>query len=510
MFFKKKPIINNSIINQFYELNTINNIHELVICYTVIASREKEVIIRAGRLIFKYLQNKSVFELIKIGEHFKQFSSLDWSIDWKIINIYGYRKFFSDKEVYSYLLILGSFHPNGYYREKCLYELINYDNTLPFILLRLNDWVGIIRSLSYTQALKKINTCGLNELLTSLYAVDRIRHSQRRSTMHIDTIQKELLNQIAKFIDSSFVSTILSFDCIVRASIYKNILSSDILNYEQYNDFIIHEKNSFCQLLIIRSILKNNYLSDQQLSYYLNHKSSYIRKYALYHKYDLVQNYWSELEYFLLDPCFSIRDFARFILKKHTNFNILNFYKNSMPHKMAIYGIGECGSQEDAKDIISYLDNNNPQYVAATIHSLSSLLKYNGENIYWKYLFSDCLSISKQSFLAIKYNKIRYGATLIYNEYNNNHLPHIKTYLFKLLLNENAWQRLPYLLILYSSHPQHRDTISQAIKNRTLYYKLSRKESNDIKNILTNKTYNIPQNMIDSILFDLKFVTNKE
>ncbi len=46
---------------------------------------------------------------------------------------------------YRALLICGSAHPNGYFREYCLKLLANERDVLPFILLRLNDWVPAIR-----------------------------------------------------------------------------------------------------------------------------------------------------------------------------------------------------------------------------------------------------------------------------------------------------------------------------------------------------------------------------
>jgi hypothetical protein len=44
---------------------------------------------------------------------------------------------------------LASCHPNGYVREAALHGLsTNDERTLPFVLLRLNDWVAPIRSLA--------------------------------------------------------------------------------------------------------------------------------------------------------------------------------------------------------------------------------------------------------------------------------------------------------------------------------------------------------------------------
>ena len=54
--------------------------------------------------------------------------------------------FRSDRD-YFWILALGSFHPNGYYRQACLEEMAGYPGALPFLVLRLNDWVGEVRLL---------------------------------------------------------------------------------------------------------------------------------------------------------------------------------------------------------------------------------------------------------------------------------------------------------------------------------------------------------------------------
>lgn len=504
MLFRKMFIVDDYVMNQFHALEQVNDIRELIVCYTVIASNDKKTVIRAGHLIFEYLYHKSIADLISICEHFKQFTSLDWSIDWRNVDIDAYRTFFSNNEIYSFLLILGTYHPNGYYREKCLTELKNYNEALPFILLRLNDWVGVIKELAYKYSLDKITTASLRELVSSLYVVDKIEKSQRRNSTHFDNIKNEILNHIILKKDLDILSLIYSFEFKTRKSIYKYILPLNILTTHHINECLFREKNSFCQLLIIRHLLQEHNLSDEQLLYYLKHKSSYIRKEALIYKYQLVKDCWIGLEQYLLDPCYSIRDYTRFILNKHTDFNVLEFYRSSLENRNAIYGIGECGSFDDAKDIIPYLESDKANTV---LSSLSRLLKDKGSDIYWQYLFSDNISVSKQAYLAIKNNKIKYGAKTIYSHYLKNNIEHIKRYLFKLIFNENAWDRLPYLLMLYNTHIEDRDIIIHSINNRNLYYTLSQDQANEIISIMSNNEYQIPNNIVKSILFDLKFIT---
>ena len=63
---------------------------------------------------------------------------------------------------YRALLICGSAHPNGYFREQCLKHLANERDVLQFILLRMNDWVPAIRLTAMTllpEQLMQIQSC---------------------------------------------------------------------------------------------------------------------------------------------------------------------------------------------------------------------------------------------------------------------------------------------------------------------------------------------------------------
>lgn len=504
MLFKKKVIINDYVHNEFSSLNAINSSQDVILCYTILAYKDKSLTSDAGHYLYDYLADKSFPEIISICEHFNQCTSLDWNIDWRNVNIHPFHNIFLDNRIYISLLILGSYHPNGYYRERCLTELTNYKETLPFILLRLNDWVDVIKDLAYKYSLERITHASSRELYTSLYIVDKIEKSQRRNSTHFHNIKKEILNNIVLQKDLNVINLIYSYEFKMRKPIYKYILPLNILTTHQLNECLLKEKNCFCQLLIIRHLLENHSLSDNQLLYYLKHKRSYIRKEALIYKYQLIQDYWIGLEDYLLDSCYSIRDYTRFILKNHTDFNILEYYKNSLENKNAFYGISECGSFHDVKDIIPYLESDKAN---AVLCSLNHLLKEKGKEIYWKYLFSDNIAVSKQAYLAIKDNKIKYGAKTIYNDYIHCDIEHIKRYLFKLIFNEDAWDRLPYLLILYSIEIEDRVIIINSIKNRNLYYSLSQDQANELKSILNNKEYQIPPDIIKSILFDLKFIT---
>lgn len=149
----------------------------LKIAYEAMAYENKEMVKKAGHGIKKCLENATAKQMITLSERFREYSSLDWFIDWKNIDIREKRNWFDSEQEYIYALIIGSFHPNGYFREICANELYNYPNMLGYILLRVNDWVELIQKNMFSLALKRIKNCSVLELFLSSQHMEKLSRS---------------------------------------------------------------------------------------------------------------------------------------------------------------------------------------------------------------------------------------------------------------------------------------------------------------------------------------------
>ena len=81
--------------------------------------------------------------------------------------------------------IAGTFHGNGYYRQKCMEALASYEETLSFLMLRLNDWVSPIRESAFALVQKRLETCQILELFEALPMFAKVKDSKRRSNEHV-------------------------------------------------------------------------------------------------------------------------------------------------------------------------------------------------------------------------------------------------------------------------------------------------------------------------------------
>ncbi|HAS78377.1 MAG TPA: hypothetical protein DCS38_01290, partial [Ruminococcus sp.] len=217
----------------------------------------------------------------------------------------------------------------------------------------------------------------------------------------------------------------------------------------------------------------------------------------------------------------SIREYAVFLLKKHTDFNIAEFYKQNLDSTKtvwAIAGIGENGSENDAELLLPFLESDNPKIIKWTVWSLNNLTGSLYEDIYWKLLFSENISSSKAAYKAIVKSKIRYGSETIYNNLinaaNNNN---IKIYLINILCqNEDSWERLPFLLkiLRLSICPEKNKRIIMAINGRNPYKKISPVLEKQIRSEIALAGAKTPENisfsrfskLLQTIELELKFV----
>ena len=81
------------------------------------------------------LESLTLRQMTGLYERFRTFISLEWSIDWSSLSLNSILRALCGKdqgEERKYVLILGTFHSNGYSWER--------SGALPYLMLRANDW----------------------------------------------------------------------------------------------------------------------------------------------------------------------------------------------------------------------------------------------------------------------------------------------------------------------------------------------------------------------------------
>lgn len=494
------------IMNSIREINS-GNISHIHTAYNAFATSDNLMIEEAAKAIGNILRPFTDRQMINLDDRFRQYTSLEWSIDWRNVNILDSKNAIDNVEDWKMILILGSFHPNGFFREQCMVELAKCEGTLPYLILRMNDWVYQIRNLAFHLIIKKVKNCSIFEVLLSLQFLDKVKKSQRRETHELDIVYSEFIIKIEQNINSFNWLDICNYEFQTRKSIYKMLFSKPFLQIDEANTILEKDKHSHCKSIIIEGILSIYNCPLEQLDLYMKNKNSRVRLNSLQSKYDKVQNYWDGLEHMLLDSNHAIRDFTIYILKKNTNINVIDYYTNALDEDVpdiGIIAIGENGNKDHVHLLLPFLNNKSEKTVKYTLMALNKLMGYDAIDIFWKYLFDLRASVSKAAYLSIQKNKIRFGAAKLFHEFNNCTIPHIRRNLLLLLMQDNSWLRLPYLLSLYNYYDiDLRDKIRKKIEQRNVYENVSSQTASYIKDILKEKENEMPDNLIRQIEFDL-------
>lgn len=417
------------------------------------------------------------------------------------------------QEQYVAILCMGTFHSNGYFRQSCMEELAQYEESLPFLVIRLNDWVEEIRNSAYDLVMYRIQTCGIKELFYAMPMFDKVRNSRRRDTSQFTFLEKQVQQQIGeKFCDCN-ITDIHNYDITVKNAIYRFINRNKVLELEQMQQLCALEKDSYGKRLLILGIFAQSDCTQDIIYGYLSDKSPVVRSYALEYYYAKQKTAWDGLEMMLLDKAKRIRRNVRYILKCHSDFDVLAYYKEYLKQQdsmVAILGIGENGSKEDIDVISPYLESKDECLVKAALQAYGMIMKEDGEKIYWQFLWNPSIMLSAQAYRLIKNNDIHYGAQVLYETYQENRFLPIADYLMLLLLREPSWSRLPYLLQLYDAETvsgKIKEQVQGAVCNRNMYTTISREEAQNISDILEMKRDSIPERLYKELSLDLKYVT---
>jgi len=499
---------------------SLDKLSSLGMLYTIFAVENNEHYQReAAEKLTEMLCSLTVKQLIwlsgNIGWNDWHSSEVRLDIDWKNIDIS--RKHFKhlSAEQYSSILKLGTFHYNGYFREKCMEYAAEYEGSLPFLMLRVNDWVEVIRERAFLLVQSRLKQCPPEEIILSLPCFERIKNSGRRKAEYIYCLEKEIEQFLGKTIRRINIDKINRYEIFVRNCIYRYISKTAVFEIDRMEQLVDGAKDSYAKRILIQGILKNYECGENKLKEYLHNKSVIVRRCALEKLYYRLRNTWRGIEELLLDESKKIREEVSYIIEKHTDFNILDFYFQKLNEGAAaipILGVGEHGTSREGERIVPFLEADEPKITKAALTACGQLIGAGDEELYWKYLSDRRPGVAKQAYLVIKRLEIRYGAERLYKEYQRNSGFVQRKYFLNLLLNEPSWSRLPFLLLLFDSgaeNPAMEYKIYEKITQRSMYAKVSVQQAEEIRRVFGLMGDRLPERLKKEIEMDLKYVVKE-
>jgi HEAT repeat protein len=421
--------------------------------FWLLVSDDQNLKLRTAQSLHKIINSLEVSNLTKVDKLFRERTSYDWTYDWHNENPNNLVLPIMSVEERTTIFGLCSFHPNGYFREKAIKELsiISTGQELPYLFIRLNDWVQVVSSLAKSALLQKIRRENFRYIIDNLPLIYKLKDCERNT--HSAVIGKvfEILSEKLNIME--FHYGLESKDSKVRLHCYDIAAEAKLFDNIQILNYIIKEKVPYIRMRILNKILKT--ITKEEFTAFAPQllKDNYapIRFAALdmlykYHHENCIE----ELKKALTDRSTSIRERARYLLRKNGYSDFSSFYIESIQNQQnvigAICGLGEIRGKDETKYLTHFLQSDKVNIVKATIKSLSKLDFSNFKELIITFVADPRIGVSRDARRILNKQITTNDGEKIYEIYKNSELEHVKINAAYLLCSLNKWNSINYII----------------------------------------------------------------
>ncbi|NBW38997.1 MAG: HEAT repeat domain-containing protein [Cytophagia bacterium] len=301
------------------------------------------------------------------------------------------------------LLNVASMNSSGYVREEALNELLTNSNqfTFPFILLRLGDWVAVIK-LKAERAIKEVIQREEPDFLIRNYRlIEWLLKVERSDLRHIHQYITEFI-----FSDSNIENIIRSFDKYsdgARFFILRNLIQKAKLQGSALQE-ILSDKNYLIRFLAAKNI---EFINNPELTKrLLKDRSEKIRQYAVNKiEQGQINEFKAEIHQLLFDSSAGIRAAARLSLNKIEKNDFLRIYKEHIitkPNVGCIVGLAEVGTKNEIDIIERFLTSTSVKLRTGSLYAISILDYSQAKKIAFGLLNDDSNTVKKRCCTIIE------------------------------------------------------------------------------------------------------------
>lgn len=179
MFLKRKQHFHSSNLERYISGLDAGDLSMIPWIFCVFSENSPRHKLEAAQALKGVLKCLSFDDVCRIDAQMRQTTSMEWSIDWRTLNIKNFITSQMSLEEKRAVIIFSSFNPNGYIRQKAVELLCSYELTLPYMILRQIDWVNEVRQAALNSFSKKLKVATERELLLTLPFLEKLRRSKR-------------------------------------------------------------------------------------------------------------------------------------------------------------------------------------------------------------------------------------------------------------------------------------------------------------------------------------------
>lgn len=422
--------------------------------------------------ILRNLLATSAANLWKIDSLCRAKTSLEWTFDWSKVSpeILFPKGIVDSDKVWIYGF--SSFHPSGFFREKATIGLagLHSGEEIPFLIIRLNDWVEVVREKAKQSIEDRIAPSSAIHFLKSYPFLKRLENTGRGT--HGIIIQK-VTAQISldrKIMDQGLVAT----DPETRRFSFEIAANSSMFELDDIKEALLREPVGTIRLYALRSVEKKISLP-RDISFIhalIDDRFTPVQRLAL----DILcsrsmENTQNILKEKALSEKSGVRQTARYYLKKGDVADPAEIYRKALVERTggaligAIRGIGEVGEKQDADALKAFLQSHGINVLRSAIGSIASLDSEDMLSTLLPFVSDSRPGVSREAAQAVKSRCMEIDLDWLNGLARESSHLHVKKNIFKILLAADNWISLPFILEACSSeNPTIRELANKGLE----------------------------------------------
>lgn len=419
--------------------------------------RRADVASRATESLVRLLNRMTSLELARLDEQLRQRS--EWrggsSDGWWGMSPADLGRLSAASEEQVALLCLASFHPSGFVREAAVEKLTALGDgcEIPFLVIRLNDWVAPIRTAANKAIAKRLTPKFAARLVEALPLVFRLETCGRAD--HQPFIKNCI--QLLRHTDfrQALIGGFRSSDRFVQRSCLEVALGAQDLDRRDLFRLAMAASDPIVRLKAARVILDALALSELRGALEAAYLDLYmpVRRTALRcHVKHFPNDRETTFRRFLFDRSVAIRSTCQRRLAQDFKVDVAALYRKALQAgrlenpAIPLAGLSEVGGPDDTGLAAGFLNSDRVAVRAAAIGALGKLDGDGQLERLLEALSDPSPRVSRAAKSALVERAYRIGGERIWQFFEVATAPHVRKHALLLLDALPRWQSLGFLL----------------------------------------------------------------
>ena len=366
---------------------------------------------------------------------------------------------------YYHVLLIGTFHYSGYCREYCIKMLstLTEYNTMPYYLIALNDSVNSVQDIAYKSVIANLTTENIIDNLSAIYSLTKKGRINSQNYLKLSSIiEEKLLSEVLP------TNRILKLPENARKYIYSIYIKNNILSVQDVLTLLSKDR-SRSNIYLLNSLLDRGIFPKIE-DLLLTNKDPRVRYKIMQYRYNRLNNTWQDIQSLLTDSNRIVREYAKYIVQKHSNIDVREYYinllKNEEVNSNILCGLAEVSTTQDTEIFLKYIDSESLSIRKSALYGISKSSNINQHSeLMYNSLVDTSKGLSKLAYTIIMANGID---NIDYNEYyfkllSTNELV-LKRRIAKIIITsyDLNWMSMAYIFKL-ASIPEVQDIAYKGI-----------------------------------------------